>query len=195
MKNNKFTRFAFLGVASLLLTSCFGNKGGGGNGGYNFIYNIDGPNKVKIQTANFGGGIGNLWLEKAADRFAHEMENYTFSSGKKGVYIDTSFTSFELGTDSAANMLKSTRSIFFDERMSDPADLSQGGALLDLNEIVMDTSREGGSLDSILFDSIKNGLKHEISEGVEHYFALPHYEYYGGLSYNREIFDDIYNVA
>lgn len=178
-------------MAGTLMTSC------GSKPVYDYQYNIDGPNKVKIVTANFGGGIGNEWLYKAIDRFAQKMNDYEFEDGKKGVYIDASFASFELGTGQGMENLN--RHVFFDERMSDVQDLANQKLLLNLDSIVKeDTARIGGTIESNLFPSIKDGLQVKLAEGSEteqtatsHYYGLPHYEYYGGLTYNREVFESI----
>ncbi|MCQ2741990.1 MAG: extracellular solute-binding protein [Bacilli bacterium] len=151
--------------------------------GGNYQYNVDGPNKTKITVGNFGGGIGSLWIEKAADRFAKEVMNKSYADGHQGVYIKF-INSFELKT---STMDQSNTSMFFDERFSDITELGQAGLLLDLDEIVLDETRKGGSLDSNIFDSVKDGLK---VQGK--YYGLPHYEYYGGLTYNHEIFDSIF---
>lgn len=183
MKNNKII-FLTTAIASLLaITGCgkFGN--GGTANSFESEWNTEGPNKTTITVGNFGGGIGSLWIEKAADRFAKLHADTSFAEGKKGVYIKF-INSFELKT---STMDKSNTSMFFDERFSDIQELAQAGLLLNLDEIVKDSSRQGGSLESNIFDSVKDGLQVQGS-----YYGLPHYEYYGGLTYNHEIFDSLY---
>lgn len=183
MKIKKMFMFPVM-LLSLLAVAC-GNGGGGGpsggGGSTSDVYNVDGPNKTKITVFNFGGGIGQEWIKNAAERFAKEKAEHSYATGKKGVYI-TFLSSFESKTSSMAS---SNTSIYFDERFSDVQELAQQGLLLNLDEIVKDTSREGGSLESKIFASARDGLQVQGS-----YYGLPHYEYYGGLTYNRAIFDD-----
>ena len=166
-------------LSSLLvvgLTGCNGNKNPS-----KWTWNVDGPNKTKIIVGNFGGGIGSIWLEEAAERFAEKVFEKSYAEGKQGVYISHS-DSFNLNT---STMGSSATSIFFDERFSDITQLAQQGLLLNLDSLVRNENRTGGSLDSLIFENAKDGLQLN-----NEYYGLPHYEYYGGFSYNRDIFND-----
>ena len=166
------------------MTACGGGGGSGNgpdNGNNKYVYNVPGANKLTIKIKNFGGGPGNVWLEEAAERFAQLKQNEQYGD-KTGVYI-TYEPTYNQNTTS---MKGDSTSIFFDERASDPSTLSQNGLLLNLDSIVKDETREGGSLESKIFESAKDGIKKDGS-----YYALPHYEYYTGLSYNRTTFEDL----
>ena len=177
---------ALMLVASMgSLTACGGDgadnsASGGGNNKY--VYNVPGENKLTIKIKNFGGGPGNVWLEEAAERFAQEKQNVQYGD-KTGVYI-TSEPTYNQNTSSMAS---DSTSIFFDERASDPSVLAQSGLLLNLDSIIKDETREGGSLESKIFASAKDGIKG--NDGS--YYALPHYEFYTGLSYNRTTFEEL----
>ena len=167
------------------MTACGGDGGdnstsGGGNNKY--VYNVPGENKLTIKVKNFGGGPGNVWLEEAAERFAQLKQNEKYGD-KTGVYVTYEAT-YNQNTSSMAG---DSTSIFFDERASDPSVLSQSGLLLNLDSIVKDETREGGSLESKIFESAKDGIKGKDGS----YYALPHYEFYTGLSYNRTTFEDL----
>ncbi|MBR2385338.1 MAG: hypothetical protein IKA99_07015 [Clostridia bacterium] len=174
-------------VASIgCMTACGGGGGGGktesgAGGGNKYVYNVPGENKLTIKIKNFGGGPGNVWLEETAERFAQLKQNEKYGD-KTGVYI-TYESSYNQNTSS---MSGDSTSIFFDERASDPSILSQNGLLLNLDSIVKDTTREGGSLESKIFESSKDGIMKDGS-----YYALPHYEFYTGLSYNRTTFENL----
>ncbi len=166
------------------MTACGGGSSGNGPSGGNnkYVYNVPGDNKLTIKVKNFGGGPGNLWLEEAAERFAQLKQNEKYGD-KTGVYI-TYESTYNQNTGS---MESDSTSIFFDERASDPTVLVQNGLLLNLDSIVKDETREGGSLESKIFESAKGGIMG--NDGS--YYALPHYEYYTGLSYNRTTFEDL----
>ncbi len=171
-------------VASMgSIAACGGGSGStGGNNSNKYVYNVPGDNKLTIKVKNFGGGPGNVWLEEAAERFAELKLNEQYGN-KTGVYI-TYEPTYSQNTSSMAG---DSTSIFFDERASDPNVLAQNSLLLNLDSIVTDTTREGGSLESKIFESSKDGIKGKDGS----YYALPHYEYYTGLSYNRTTFDDL----
>ena len=163
-------------------TACGGGNNSTSGGGNKYVYNVPGDNKVTIKVKNFGGGPGNVWLEEAAERFAQLKQNEKYGD-KTGVYI-TYEPTYSQNTSSMAG---DSTSIFFDERASDPTVLSQSGLLLNLDSIVKDETREGGSLESKIFASAKDGIKGKDGS----YYALPHYEFYTGLSYNRSIFEKL----
>ena len=127
-------------------------------------------------------GTGNEWLEETVERFAKEYQNKQYGK-KTGVYLDIEVTN----NQNTSAMANDATNIFFDERASDPYVLQQSSLLLNLDSIVKDETRVGGSLESKIFESAKDGIKGKDGS----YYALPHYEFYTGLSYNRTTFEDL----
>ncbi len=182
--NKKKILAAVLAVCTLTgvtgMVGCGGGTPAGNNGKY--IYNVPSSSKLEIKVKNFGGGPGNIWLEETAERFAELKLNETYGD-KTGVYIKYEST-YNQNTGAMAN---DSTSIFFDERMSDPSVLAQSGLLLNLDEIVKDETRVGGKLEDKIFESAKGGI-----QGLDgSYYALPHYEYYTGVAYNRATFEEL----
>lgn len=169
-------------TAGMLLacaTGCVGTGTQGGGTGTG-IYNQPGTGKTEIKVINFNGGIGSVWIEEAAERFAKLKQEESYASGKKGVYISID-KSMALSTSS---MGSAAYNIYFDERLSDVNSLAQAGLLLPITDIVKDETREGGSLESKLFPQVKESLQGNDGE----YYSLPHYEFYGGIAYNYDTF-------
>lgn len=168
-----------------LSTSACGVVQGGGNGGTNGgvdnVYNVPGTNKTELKVINFNGGFGSLWIEQAAERFAELKKDETYATGKTGVYVSIDKTM----TVNTAFMAGATYNVYIDERHSDITALSQSNLLLPITDIVQDTTRQGGSLESRLFPQVKGSLTGTDGE----YYALPHYEGYGNLSYNYDTFE------
>ncbi len=161
------------------LAACGGPSGDGGTGGK---YNVAGTNKTVINFHNFNGGVGSAWLEEAAEEFAKQNAEKSFGgTSKKGVFIDIA-KSMNVSVTGLAN---STEHILTTDRFNSPNDVANAGELYNLNEVMADTSRVGGSLEDAIYDRIKPSLK----GGDGNYYGLPHYEYYGGLSYSRTVFD------
>ena len=162
------------------VVGCGGGTSAGDDGKY--IYNVPSSSKLEIKVKNFGGGPGNIWLEETAERFAELKLNEQYGD-KTGVYIKYEST-FKQNTSAMAS---DSTSIFFDERMSDPSVLAQSGLLLNLDEIVKDETRIGGKLEDKIFESAKGGIQGRDGS----YYALPHYEYYAGVAYNRTTFEEL----
>ncbi len=153
----------------------------GGSSTVESVYNVPGKNKTELKVVNFHGGVGSVWIDEAAERFAELKQNEHYASGKTGLYINIVKT---MATNTS-QMANSAYSIYFDERFSDVNALAQAGLLLPITDIVKDETRVGGTLESKLFEQVKGSLKGNDGE----YYGLPHYEFYGGLSYNKKVFD------
>ena len=183
----KKRRILALALAALSLASVAGMTAckpeEGFEGEYDFIYNINDPSRLKIKVKNFGLGPGNEWLYQTADRFAKEKMETTYGD-KTGVYIDIEPNSQQ----NTSAMAGDSTNIFFDERQSDPYALAKNGLLLNLDSIVKDTTRVGGSLESKIFAAAKGGIMGDDGS----YYALPHYEFFPGLAFNRNTFDELF---
>ncbi|MBR2375672.1 MAG: hypothetical protein IKA88_05235, partial [Clostridia bacterium] len=153
----------------------------GGNSNIENVYNVPGKDKTELKMVNFHGGVGSVWIDEAAERFAELKKDESYATGKKGIYIAIDKTM----SPNTSQMANSAYTIYFDERFSDVNALAQAGLLLPITDIVKDETRVGGTLESKLFEQVKGSLMGNDGE----YYGLPHYEYYGGLSYNRKVFD------
>lgn len=171
---------AMTGVVGM--AGCGVDDPGTGGGNVDFVYNVPSDSKISIKIKNYGMGTGTLWLEETVERFAKEKQNTQYGN-KTGVYLDIEVTNKQ----NTNLMATDATNIFFDERDSDPYALMQSELLLNLDSIVKDTSRAGGSLDSKIFESAKGGIIGKDGS----YYALPHFEYYGGLGYNESIFEEL----
>lgn len=173
--------FLALGL-TLSATACGVTQGtSDGGSGVDNVYNVPGANKTELKVLNFDGGFGSLWIEQAAERFAEAKKDESYATGKTGIYIAIDKT-MNVNTSFMAG---AAYNIYIDERHSDITALSQSNLLLPITDLVQDTTREGGSLESKLFPQIKGSLMGTDGE----YYALPHYEGYGNFSYNYEVFE------
>ncbi len=178
------------GLALLLATCCImplAACGGGSenneSSGTEGEYNVKGDNKTTIYFTNFQGGVGTQWADRAAEAFAKKYADYNFGgSTKKGVYIE--FVNSQ--QVSVSGITNSNEHILVTERFYTPRSVSNAGELYNLDEIVKDETREGGSLESVIYDDVKGQLKGANGS----YYGLPHYEFYGGLTYNYNVFNE-----
>ena len=181
----KKTRVLATALSACLAISAFSGLaacGSGDSGKNNYTYNVPGKNKLEIRVENFGMGPGTVWLEETADRFAKEVLDKQYGD-KTGVYIKIE----ENSTQNTSAMASDGTHIYFDERASDPQHLLRNKLLLNLDSIVKDETRVGGSLESNIFAAAKGGITDENGS----YYALPHYEFYPGIAYNRTTFDSL----
>ena len=171
-------------LASVMGMAACGTTGdsASNSGGTNFVYNVYSDSKIQIKIKNFGMGPGNLWLEETMERFAKLKQNEQYGD-KTGVYLKYEATS----NQNTSAMASDSTNIFFDERASDPYVLAQNGLLLNIDSIVKDETREGGTLESKIFEAAKGGIQG--NDGS--YYALPHYDFYPGLAYNCATFEEL----
>ncbi len=171
-------------LCSLSLFACGGNGDNGEtNGGTTGKYNVKGDNKTVVNFTVYGGALAGSWSDTVLEEFAKRHAETNFGGGsKKGVYVNvTSNFGVQLVglQNSGQHILTATPDVT-------PTTLAAGGELYNLSDIVKDTSRTGGTIENALYDDIKPLLK-----GADNnYYALPYFEYYDGLNYNRKVFDE-----
>ncbi len=152
-----------------------GNSGGT-TGQYNTAVGKD--DKMVISFHNYGGGTGVKWIELAAETFAKNNADRVFENGKKGVYIEID----DVQGYNVSNLASST----FDVLVGDARSFlyASKDLLLELDEVVKDDTREGGSIEDNLIEQAKESSKYNGK-----YYSIPFFEYYPGLSYNHEVFE------
>ncbi len=139
--------------------------------------------QTTIYIANTGGGVGEEWLTQAAERFSKSVAEESYEEGKKGVYVDI-FSSTGVTT---SNMSTDGYSMYFTERSGTARTLSQAGLALDITDIVTEKVYENGT--KAIVDSVKDDYLSALKGTDGQYYALPHFEIYPTLTYNKAIFD------
>ena len=165
---------AALSITALLTAGC--HRGGSNN---------EDPNKTNISIYSFNGGVGNDWLTKAIADFSTLKADHSYESGRTGVKI-----TWYGNTDSngaIGNMKTSSDAIYFTEKGQTPYDLSNLGYAYDLTDIIR--SRAVESETRTIEEKIDEGYRTALQGQDGHYYALPHYEWYPGLTYDVAAFD------
>ena len=178
-KANKI--FARTMAATLSLTALLGATacgGGGGNGGE------EDRSETVIKVANFGGGVGKVWLEEAFARFAKDYEGVEVTPGKYGLYLDlTSTTGVKV-----KNLNTQTQHMFFlQSKYSECFEEITIGNVANINDIVTTPLTEYGETRSIE-DKIAEDYRFAMQDNNGQYYMLPHYEIKPGASYDYELF-------
>lgn len=162
-------------VLVLGITACGGL---GNNSGPSVPADLETKTIVKVQ--NFPGGIGSNWLYEAAERFQEQYKNEHFEEGKTGVYVEITPEQ-----PNSSTLSTSAYHIIFDERYSNIYELAQSGSIIKLDDLVTEKDTAGRSIEDRIYVAAREGLKG--ADGS--YYALPHYEWFPGLSYDKDNFD------
>ena len=145
--------------------------------------------KTVINVINFDGGVGSQWIVKAAKRFEKLKAEEKYEDGKTGVYVDIE-KSMNLAP---ATINTSGYHLYFDEANTNLASLIPSGYLLNINDIVTEKAEKRGETPISIEDKI-DPLSRALLKGNDgNYYALPHYTWYPGLTYDVETFDK-YNL-
>ncbi|HAS55831.1 MAG TPA: hypothetical protein DD377_01110 [Firmicutes bacterium] len=180
---NKKILLIATGAITLTLTGC-GNEVPDG------VEQID-PTRTQIYVNNYEGGYGSEWLAKVKERFEEAHKEDVIEEGKKGiqVYIDSKKRTAD---SQAANILDNRDDVYFTEQSSYYSLKSQG-ILGDITDVVTDTLSNYGETSSILDKMSSEQISYygmSESDGKTHYYGLPHYSGFFGITYNVDLFDE-----
>ena len=164
----------------LCLVLCFSAVACGGDSGE------DGPgeNQAVIEFFITDGGVGSEWLRLANERFmaANAATQY---GDKTGV-----FCRINKGQPSIASMATDGYHVYFMDRTQPVAGMMKTGNLLNINDWVTEKydDRDGAlmSIEDKMFSEYRNFTKADDGE----YYGIPYMEVYGGLTYDRKLFND-----
>ena len=163
-----------IGFSAFSLMGC-GDDGGGG-------VVID-EGKTTLYINHYYGGVGDKWLDEVISKFESQNSDYQGVNGKVGVQVvknnqkkdgETLFS--ELGSTSD--------DVFFTDK-SKLYDMIISGYVLDISSVVTENNSDGKTIESKLTDQQKEYFKYK-----DKYYALPHYENFGGITYNVNVFDE-----
>ena len=145
-------------------------------------------NEVVVKVWNYGGGVGNAWLDQetlgsAAQRFMEANKDREFANGKKGVYVDV----YADKNSPLTTLSTHEYSVFFLEGL-EYVGLTKQGVALDITDIVTGTNpyEEGKTIESKMSTDVQDALK----VVNDKYYFLPHYQSYDGITYKKTLFDE-----
>ncbi len=137
--------------------------------------------KSQLSVANYDGGVGSDWFRTIIKNFEEKYKDVSFEDGKMGVQIVP-----DIGkADHISQIATDSYNVIFTESV-DVNSLIAANQILDITDIVTKVGEDGKTIESKLSDSQKDMLS---SVGGK-YYALPHYEYYPGITYDKKLFDD-----
>ncbi len=156
-------------------TSGGGTSGGGASGG--------GAGKpVVINFMNMQGGIGSEWIQDAAARYEELVKDKKYGD-KVGVDVEiraeTSTFKYLAPTEGYDVVVLEQQHML---------DYTRQDYLLDVTELYNKESAYGDS--KTLAERITPEVEPAVVGLDGKYYGFPHYEYFSGLTYNKEIFDE-----
>ena len=139
------------------------------------------PNATQLKVRNYDGGVGSDWLYALEEKYEALMANEELEPGKKGVDI-----SIDPQKTSAEQDILSDAHVVVQEGVEIYSLITKGAAVaiddVVTNENVWET---GKTIESRLTEEQKSALT--AMDG--HYYFIPHYQTFGGVFYNVELFE------
>ena len=173
MKRVGVTLAALLMAVSVAFgaTACTGRQG-------EYEEEVD-TDRLQLYVSNYDGGFGTDWLRDIKEAFEAEYADTSFDGGKTtGVQImidPNKDKGYQLNFSTSGN------DIFFAEEVRYYENVMNGD-FLDITDVVQEVcAQEGVSLKS----AQEKGLQYNGK-----YYALPHYETFSGIVYDKDLFND-----
>lgn len=141
-------------------------------------------NDVVIKFIVSDGGIGAEWLKKSNERFMEKYKEKDYGNGKVGVFCDITNN-----LPSSANMSTDGYHVYFFDRSSKVSGLAAQGNSLDITEIVQEKYDERDGEKISIEDKIDEEYRNFCKSLDGKYYAVPYTEVYGGLTYDKHLFD------
>lgn len=140
--------------------------------------------KTYLTVYNYDGGVGTQWLYDSAKRFEALYAEKSLEEGKKGIVVDV-----VAGKDNLATLAASPNNVFFTEQISFN-DMIAKNQLLDISDMAEKPFTDLGLEETgNVVSKIPAETKEALLAQDGKLYALPHYEVYTGVSYDRDLFN------
>ena len=146
--------------------------------------NIIDADKVQLYVANYNGGIGDKWLYSVKERFEEEYSDYQLD-GKTGVQVILDSDKDCGGKTLSGTIGGDPNEVYFTQQVNYEQFVGDG-LIRDITGLVTAQNAEDGNKKIVdkFYDSDKENLS---VDGK--YYAIPHYEFYVGLTYDAYMFE------
>ncbi len=178
---NTFKRAMLLTMAGVM---CLGAIGCGGKEDEGGLSKEEKANMTGINVMNFGGGLGRSWLDESIADFMELKKEESYHEGKKGVYFEIENST----STQSISMKTSGYNIYFDVPTAPLSSYIGSENLLDISDIMDDPLETINGSEVTLNDKLEESMMFDFMGSDGKVYALPHYEFFGGLSYDRTSF-------
>lgn len=146
--------------------------------------------KTQLYINNYGGGYSSAWLRAAKERFEDLHKDDVWEKGKKGVQI---YVTSPKSAVTSAGIRNNRDEVYFSE-YAYYRSLKSDGVLLDITDAVKadleDYGDEAGKTIESKMTAQQQVFFGITENGSAHYYGLPHYAGYTGITYNVDLFDE-----
>lgn len=140
--------------------------------------------KTILNISAHDGAIGGQWMEDMFDRFEEKYASKSYAEGKTGVEIKDN------GYAASLNTIRTDgNAIYFRNRDNEVSYYVRNGEFLDITEFVTEKNETRAGAKISLEDKIPEGSR-DTYRVDGRYYALPDAEFYAGISYDKDLFDE-----
>ena len=172
----------------LLLGSCLAGCGGQTSvpGGAD---EVEDTSKTQLLVATFDGGVGAEWLIEAGNRFEEVFADTSFEEGKKGVQVKVLKSTNYAGETILDTLQSEEADVWFTETVN-YRDHINAENFADITDIVTEKLEKYGE-DKSIADKMDGNFRNFLNVGTEgeaKYYAIPFYDGFYGLIYDKDLF-------
>lgn len=132
------------------------------------------------------GGLGTKWAEDAGARFAELNKEKSYATGKKGVTVKA-VTSEDSGT---LNSAKTSNIAIYDiNGIYSVKALANSGNIACIDDLVKDKSEKRNGVPVSIEDKMREQDRNMFKAADGKYYAVPGCEFYGGMGFDKGLFD------
>lgn len=143
-------------------------------------------NATLIYVEHFGGGVGREWLDNAIVRFKESVKDKSYENGKTGVEFDIASST---KTDTAT-MSSSGRNLYIDQLSINISEYIDNGLIYEIDDVAKSVIEQKNGQDVTIEDKLIDDYEAVMKGDDGKYYILPHYEFYPGVSYDMDLFEE-----
>lgn len=139
--------------------------------------------KTQLFVGNYNGGVGDKWLTSVVERFEKEYENYELN-GKTGVQVILDSDKDCSGKTLGGTLKGDPNEVYFTQQVNYEQFVGDG-LIRDITGLITAQNPKDGN--KKIVDKLYDADKENLSVNGK-YYAIPHYEWYAGLTYDAYMF-------
>ncbi len=140
---------------------------------------------TQLYVTNFDGGVGSDWLTPLIKAFEESEKDNSYEPGKKGVQVLLSKSKTN-GRTMSSTFKGSTIDVMFNEYIPYNSYVSNGNFLA-IDDVVNEVNPNDSKK---IADKMSDEEKTALTAYDGHYYAIPHYQVFCGIVYDKDVFAD-----
>ncbi|MBQ8374240.1 MAG: hypothetical protein IJX98_01540 [Clostridia bacterium] len=140
--------------------------------------------KIVLNVSAHDDALGGQWMVDLFERFEQEYEGKSYPGGKTGVVVKKNAYQNGLST-----IRTDGNAVYFRNRDNSVASYVRNGEFLDITDMVTEKNEMRAGEKFSIADKIPEGSKATYMV-EDKYYALPDAEFYAGVTYDKDLFDE-----